>query len=193
MNRRTLPLLALTLASVAGAACSSGDPTSDPTVGDVAEVVAPGKTDNYASPTSREFRLWGEGTIELDASLADADDADKLARAEELLGYHLKAYSHFINVYVMDKGHDDTNADYGGFSAILRQTTEEGELEADDEDEMAWTFQWELEIGGPNNLLSRLPLERRADGERFFLLKMPALTASQLEGGHYSKIFDPDS
>ncbi|MBW2528941.1 MAG: hypothetical protein JRI23_32495 [Deltaproteobacteria bacterium] len=193
MLRRTLPVAAFVLTAVSAAACSSADPSSDPAVGDVAEVVMPGKADDYASPTSREYRLWGEGTIELAAEWADESANDRQERAEEMLGYYLKAYSHFINVYVMNKSHDDANADYCGFSSVVRQMTHDGALTPVGDDGLTWTFHWEIEIGGPNNLLSQLDVERRDDGVRTFAVKMPVLSESQLEGGYYSKTFDPDS
>ena len=174
---------------------STGDETGGPGGGDETEatVVPPGKADNYLSPTSREYRLWGEGRLQLDDTWADKTEAEKRARVEELTGYKFKAYAHFIDEYVTNKEHDATNADYGGFSGLIRPTSLDSMLEPADAAMMTWTFLWELEMGGPRDLFSKLSIETNASGEKTFKVKLPVLTESQLEYGSYPKDFNGDT
>lgn len=174
-------------------ACSSSDAGADlaPSNDTLAEVVPEGKADNYLSPTSQEFRLWGEGELTLDDTWAAKADQDKETHAKELLDYKFKAYGHFINVYVTNKEHTDANKDYGGFSGLVRPSSLSSLVEPTDSSKMTWTFLWELEMGGPRDLLSKLPMQTRANGERWFPVKLPVLTESQLTAGSYSDSFDP--
>jgi len=187
--RRLVPLAPIVLALACG---SSGDDPgeSGSTDGESASVVPPGKADDYLSPTSREYRLWGEGQLDLDAEWSDKTAAEKLAHAEEMLGFKFKAYSHFIDVYVTDKSSHDANGDYGGFSGLVRPTSLDSMIEPIDATSMSFTFLWELEMGGPQSLLSNLPLETNASGEKVFKVKLPVLTESQLKYGSYPKDFD---
>ncbi|MBU4387792.1 hypothetical protein KJ644_05015, partial [Candidatus Dependentiae bacterium] len=187
--RRFVPLVPVVFALACG---SSGDEPSEGGSDDgaSASVVPPGKADDYLSPTSREYRLWGEGQLDLDAEWADKTDAEKLAHAKEMLGYKFKAYAHFIDVYVTDKSSHDTNADYGGFSGLVRPTSLDSMIEPTDATSMSFTFLWELEMGGPRSLMSNLPLETNAAGEKIFKVKLPVLTESQLQYGSYPKDFD---
>ena len=87
----TPPLAPVVLAL---ACSSSGDDSSEngPVEGgDAASVVPPGKADDYLSPSSREYLLWGEGQLELDAEWADKTGAEKLAHAEEMLGFKYRS------------------------------------------------------------------------------------------------------
>lgn len=177
-------------------ACGSSDEApggGDVAGGGEATVVVPGKADDYLSPTSREYRMWGEGQLTLDAAWADKTAAEKLAHAEEMLGYKFKAYTHFIDVYVTDKSSHDSNADYGGFSGLVRPTSLDSMIEPTDETSMSFTFLWELEMGGPRSLMSDLPLETNGAGEKVFKVKMPVLTESQLQNGSYPKDFDANA
>jgi hypothetical protein len=159
----------------------------------LAEVVPEGKADNYLSPTSMEYRLWGEGQITLDDAWADKADQDKETHAKELLDYKFKAYGHFINVYVTNKEHEDANKDYGGFSGLVRPSSLSSLVEPVDGARMTWTFVWEFEMGGPRDMLAHLPLQTRSNGERWFPVKLPALSESQCIAGSYPDSFDPST
>lgn len=192
MCMRTVSAIALSFAAAA-VGCSGADPDGDAAVGDVVEVVTSGKADNYASPTSREYRLWGSGTIDLDVSWWNEDAGARRERAEELLGYKLAAYSHFINLYLTNKQHGSSNVDYGGFSCVVRQLTKDAALRPADGAGMRWIFDWEIELGGPNDLFAVLPTDRTSDGQRFFVVQLPLLSEPELEAGDYSTSFEPTS
>ncbi|HNS96577.1 MAG TPA: hypothetical protein PLJ27_04745 [Polyangiaceae bacterium] len=155
-----------------------------------ATVVPPGKADNYLSPTSMEYRLWGEGQLDLDESWLDKTDDQKRAQAEQLLAYKFKAYTHFINVYVTDKSSHDANHGYGGFSGLVRKSSLDSMVEPIDDLGLSYTFLWELEMGGPRALLSNLPIETNSAGEKTFRVKLPVLTESQLKYSSYPKDFN---
>ena len=158
-----------------------------------AVAVLPGKADDYLSPTSREYRLWGIGDVTLDDSWRDADAEAREARVRELLGYRFKAYGHFINEYITDKGHHDENREYGGFAGLIRTTSLDWITEPVDEAQMTWTFIWEFEMGGPRGLLEDLPVEPRDDGSLAFGVTMPILDEGALERDSYPKAFDPET
>jgi hypothetical protein len=187
--------LVVLAAVVVAAACSSGSPAPDPAVeqGDVSELVPDGKADNYLSPTSMEYRLSGQGKLALDASWSTKTDVEKEAHAKELLGFKFKAYTHFINVYVSNKEGTESNARYGGFSGMARGSTIDSLVEATDATKMAWTFMWDLEMGAPRDILTKLTIKTGATGDKTFLVKMPVLDESALLNASYPSEFDPST
>jgi len=181
-------------ALVLAAACSSGSSTPEEiaTGSDVVDPVAEGKEDNYLSPTSMEYRIGGEGKLDLDAAAwGEKTDAEKEARAQELLGDKFKAYLHFINVYVTNKEHEDSNAAYGGFSGMVRKSSLGSLVDPSGTDKLSWSFMWDAEMAGPRDIMSKLPIETRSNGERYFVVQMPKLTEQQLSYSSYPKDFNP--
>ncbi len=179
----------LGLLVMAGAGC--GETTRD--AGDEAVVVYPGKADDYLSPTSREYLLWGMGDLVLDAEWADKEMAEKEAHVEAMLGYKFKAYSHFINVYITDKSSHDSNQDYGGFAGLIKSSSVEWIFEPIGDDGMTWTFIWEMEMGGPQDLMDRMPIEMDENGQTYFMVKLPVLSNSALTNGSYPKDFNANT
>jgi hypothetical protein len=189
VSHRFTALAALVMAS----ACSAGEAG----LGDqgqpegLAEAVPDGKADDYLSPTSAEYKLSGEGTLTLDDAWLGKTEAEREAHARELLGYKFKAYAHFVNVYVSDKEHADQTAAYGGFSGLVRSSSVGSVLNPTDGQNMSWVFQWNLEMGGPRDLMSRLPVQTTPEGAKYFLAKMPVLDEAALLAGKYAKDFNP--
>lgn len=186
--KKTWMIAALALAL---GACAADEAATEAGSDDLAEVVAPGKQDNYVSPTSREFNLWGIGDLTLDETWKDKTFEEREAHVQDMLGARFKAYSHFINVYLTDKSSHDANGDYGGFSGWVRSSSLDWIREPIDEAGMTWAFIWELQIAAPRNLLDKLPIEVREDGDTYFVVKLPKLTESALLNGSYPKDFDP--
>jgi len=183
-------------ALVLAAACSSGSSTPEDVAeqSDIVDPVADGKEDNYLSPTSQEWRVGGEGKVELDAATwGSKTDAEKEARARELLDFKFKAYLHFINVYVANKEGEEANASYGGFSGMVRSSTLGSLVEPVGTDKLAWTFLWDAEMAGPRDILGKLPIKTRDNGEKYFLVKMPALSEQELTYSSYPKDFNPET
>ena len=187
---RTLSLrlsLVATLCAGLVPACAENDVTEESS--DEAVAVYPGKADNYLSPTSMEYSLWGMGDWTLSQEWADKDLATREAEVRSKLDYKFKAYSHYINLYVTDKSVHDTNQGYGGFAGQIRGTSLDWIVEPVDDAGLVWSFIWELEMGGPRDLLDRLPIQVQND-QTFFMVKMPKLSESQLLSGSYSSDFD---
>jgi len=187
-----LPLLLVSTILAPG--CESEPGGADPAAGvadDQAVAVLPGKADDYLSPTSREYRLWGLGEVQLEAEWAERSAEEREAEVQARLGDRFKAYAHFINVYLTDKTSHDGNAGYGGFSGLVRSTSLDWVREPVDEAGLLWAFIWELEMGGPRDLASRLPLRTRDDGDSYLVVTLPALTDAELRAGSYSSTFDP--
>ena len=157
----------------------------------LAVAVAPGKADDYLSPTSREFRLWGMGEVALEEEWREKTFEEREAEVQARLGYRFKAYAHFVNVYLTDKSSHDNNSNYGGFAGLVRKTSLDWVREPMDDDGMVWAFIWEVEMGGPRDLLDRLPFDTRDNGEPYLMVTMPVLAESQLRSASYPKDFDP--
>ena len=189
MNARLL-LTPIACMLALGVACDSGDTTA-PVSDELAVAVPPGKADNYLSPTSREYLLWGMGQVTLEESWKDADAEAREAEVQARLGFQFKAYSHFINEYLTDKSSHDENKGYGGFSGLVRGTSLDFIHEPVDEAGLEWAFIWELEMGGPRDMMDRLPLEHRDNGDLYVMVTLPKLTQSQLQYASYPKSFDP--
>lgn len=184
-------LLACAVAALALGATACDGAADAPRDDEPAEAVLPGKADNYLSPTSQEFSLWGLGAERLDpADKALSRDA-KEARVRELLALRFKAYAHFINQYVADKEHSDANAGYGGFAGLVRGSTLEFVTDPVDPDELEWAFIWELEMGGPADIMKRLPITTGPNGESTFIVQLPKLDADALRRESYPRTFDP--
>lgn len=156
---------------------------------DSAAAVYPGKADNYLSPTSREYSLWGMGDWTLSDDWKDRPRAEQEAEVRSKLEYKFKAYSHYINLYITDKSSHDANQGYGGFSGLVRTSSLDWILEPVDDAGLVWTFIWELEMGGPRDLLDTLPV-KTDNNQVYFMVKLPKLSESQLVSGSYSSDFD---
>lgn len=174
--------------------CGPGDDVSSGgTVGaEQAVAVLPGKADDYLSPTSREYKLWGLGEVLLEAEWAEKTFEEREAEVQARLGDRFKAYAHFIDVYLTDKSSHDNNANYGGFSGLVRSTSLDWVREPVDDQGMSWAFIWEIEMGGPRDLMDKLPFKTRENGDPYLLVTMPVLTDSQLRSTSYPKDFDPE-
>ena len=179
----------VTLIGMGSLSCS--ETTQEET--DEAIAVYPGKADDYLSPTSREYLLWGIGDFILEEEWADKELAEKEAHVETMLGYKFKAYAHFINEYITDKSSHDSNQDYGGFAGLIKSSSLEWVYEPLDDEGMTWTFIWEMEMGGPRDLMDRMPIEMDEIGQTYFLVKMPKLSNSAVGSSSYPKDFNPET
>lgn len=183
-------LLSLLLSALVLPGCA--DSTESQEGDDETVAVYPGKADNYLSPTSMEYSLWGMGDWTLSADWADKDLATREAEVRSKLEYKFKAYSHFINLYVTDKSSHDANQGYGGFAGQIRTSSLDWIVEPVDDAGLVWTFIWELEMGGPRDLLDNLPIQVQND-QTFFMVKMPKLTEAQILSGSYSSDFNANT
>ncbi len=182
------------LISVALLAGACGSETTQQSTDGEAVAVMPGKADNYLSPTSREYTLEGMGDLALDsAEWAEKTQEERDGHVEEILEYRFKAYGHFINEYITDKSSHDDNQEYGGFAGLIRGSSLEFIYEPVDDAGLQYVFLWEMEMGGPRDLMDRLPLETNVEGKSYFLVTLPKLTESQLKYASYPKAFNPET
>jgi hypothetical protein len=186
--RRTLSALA-TSSLVALAGCAQ-EPTLDPNAIDGldavedGEVVEDGKADDFLSATAREFVVGGTSTITLEPEYATRTEAQRQARVAELISLKQTAISWFLNLYLVDKEHEDANASWGGFGAMAKN----GDLESANirlVSGLTYQFDFEQVIAGRVDLMSRLPTQpgpTLPDGTRArtFVLQMGRPTNAQL-------------
>jgi hypothetical protein len=143
-------LLAIALAT--SAACSFDDSLPDDP--DDGFVVDDGKADDFLSLKAREFVVTGKARVVVEAGRGEA-------RARELIAYKHDAITWFLNQYLVDKEKEgeeaDKNADYGGFSAMVKDG-DYRDLQLAQVNATTWEFQFEQTIAGKRNLLHALPL-----------------------------------
>ncbi len=172
----------------------TAEPGGDPAASDEAEIlpVAPGKSDDYFSTAGREYTVLGEDLFVLDAPLPEGDALQETL--EQTAQLRQNALAFFLHAYVASKSSHDTNAEYGGFRTTVRQKTIERlspePVEDGEEPSRTFSYLFEIEVAGPNDLLRNLPL----DSDGAFALTLPLLSAAELRSGSYSRTysnFDP--
>ena len=194
MTDPKLRLLGCLTVLLAFVACSGDDVVLDEAAQGGAVAVLPGKADDYKSPTSKEWALTGTGQMVLEEVWVDKTDEEKEAEVNRRLGYEFKANAHFVNEYVTDKSsHDEGNADYGGFAGLVRDESLDYLAMPLDDEMMKWEFLWTIEMGGPADLLTRLPTYQTDNFETAIDVVVPVLTDSQLKNASYPKHFNPEA
>ncbi len=147
---------AIHVATCFALACSSSEPVveGDPEDG---FVVDDGKEDDFLSLTAREYVVTGTARVVV-------EDGKGEARARELIILKHTSITWFLNQYLVDKEkdeehpeHSDANADYGGFSAMVKDGAFK-DLQLVQKNAVTWEFKFEQLIAGHKSLLKRLPL-----------------------------------
>jgi hypothetical protein len=136
-------------------ACSSKpDVPLDPEDGFVVEE---GKEDNFISNLATEFVVTGTARVVVEEGQGEA-------RARELIVLKHTSITWFLNQYLVDKEkdaehpeHSDANADYGGFSAMVKDGAF-NDLALKQVNGVTWEFKFEQLIAGQKTLLRALPL-----------------------------------
>lgn len=122
-------------------------------------VIEDGKADDFLSLTAKEFVVSGTGRVVVEAGQGEA-------RARKLIAHEHMAITWFLNQYLVDKeregSHADANADYGGFSAMVKNGSYE-DLRLVQRNATTWDFDFTQVIAGRRNLLSKLPLNARGE------------------------------
>ncbi len=186
-------LFASGLALGAGACSASDDPAPGSAAGDSPfQYVPPGKADDYRSTKGSEYSLIALDSITLSTDDMALTGAERQARAEEMVQLRFKALSFFIYAYLGAKSRSDSNYGYGGFRTTVRQKTFQGQdINERPGEPGTYDFIFEAEVGGPKDLLGKLPLT-----DNTFPLTLPILTTAEVESGSYSskyKHFDPSA
>lgn len=139
------------LAAVA-TACAGQDATDDGV--EDGFVVPDGKADDFLSLKAREYIVHGTARVV-------AEEGATEARVRQLVGLHHTAVTWFLNQYLTDKekegAHPDPNADYGGFSAMVKDGSTET-IKLTQRNATTWDYEFDELIAGRRDLMQRLPL-----------------------------------
>ncbi|MEJ7603105.1 MAG: hypothetical protein WKG01_34780 [Kofleriaceae bacterium] len=127
------------------------------------------KADDYFSMSAQEYTLDGKTTVVLDASYADKTAAVRLAAATKLVGYKQIAIAWFITQYLVDKEHDEENAEFGGFGGMAKAGAYEDLEIRERADKLTFDFTFRQLAAGGKNLMQRLPV-RAGAGKTVFAL-----------------------
>lgn len=166
------------------AACDAGDEAGGtlegPGIGDEAELVPPGKKDDFLSLTAQEYYVEGRSTVVLDGADATLDDAGRLQAARRLIPFKQIAIGWFLNQYVGPKDHEASNKDYGGFESLTKNGSfEDMSIEETTPGTFAFTFR--QEVGGSLDLLSKMPAQSVGEGRYAFDLEIGTPTNTQMQ------------
>lgn len=136
----------------------AGEPTTDEDVED-GFVVPDGKADDFLSLKAKEFVVRGTARVTAEAGASEA-------RVRKIIGFHHMAVTWFLNQYLVDKEkegeHADPNAEYGGFSAMVKEGSTET-IRITQRNATTWDYEFEQLIAGRKDLLSRLPLDAQGN------------------------------
>ena len=147
---------------------------------DDAQVVPDGKADDFLSLTARELVVSGAATVTLEAEYEGRTENERMARAQELVSLRQLAISWFLNQYLVDKEHEDSNASYGGFGAMAK-AGDYAELNiVQVADTLTYSFEFQQVIAGQNDLTRLLPLTAGPDGTRVFTLTVGTPTNEEM-------------
>jgi hypothetical protein len=152
---RFAPLAAIALSGgLISAGCADtdeGDPEDSMFVDD-------SKADDFFSTAASEFIFEGKSTVTLDASMATASAADKLAAAKQLVAYKQIGIAWFVTQYLVNKEHDAANASFGGFSGIAKAGAFQDLGITARADGLTYDFTFRQLAAAGKNLLSQLPI-----------------------------------
>ncbi|MEO8699020.1 MAG: hypothetical protein ABI867_03220 [Kofleriaceae bacterium] len=169
--RSVLAIPAIGLATCL-AACSA-----EPVVGeDGAEdgiIVEDGKADDFLSVKAKEFVVTGTARVVVEEGASEA-------RVKKAVGLKHTAITWFLNQYLVDKEkegeHADPNADYGGFSAMVKDGVFK-DLQITKRNATTYEFKFEQVIAGKRTLLRALPLTT----DQTFAVEIGSPTLAEME------------
>ena len=143
-------------------------------------VVPPGKEDDFLALTAQEYLVEGTATITLSEHEGTLLESTRLHRVKRLIPYKQIAITWFLHSFIAPKDAKDPNAKYGGFHALTKNADFD-ELEIQAIDDRTYQFQFRQELGGPIDLLSRLPVMTAPDGTMRFDLTMGQVSNEQIQ------------
>jgi hypothetical protein len=154
------------------AATEDGDPEDSVFVDD-------SKADDFFSTSAVEYILEGKTSVTLDASLANASAAEKLAAAKKLIGYKQVAIAWFLTQYLVAKEDDAENASFGGFSGIAKGGSFQDLNVTARADGLTYDFTFRQLAAAGKNLISQLPV-RTVGGKPTFDLEIGKPTNAEM-------------
>ena len=136
-------------------------------------VVEDGKADDFFSLQAKEYVVSGTGRVTVEEGATDA-------RVRKAIALEHTAITWFLNQYLVDKEregmHADANANYGGFSAMVKNGAYEN-LSLVQRNATTWDFKFEQIVAGRKDLMSKLPLNARAE----FTIQVGTPTLAEME------------
>jgi hypothetical protein len=165
-------LVAATGLAIAIAGCAAVD---TPFAEDAEDgfVVDDDKADNFFSLQAKEYVVSGVGRVVVEEGASEA-------RVRKAIALEHTAITWFLNQYLVDKeregAHADPNADYGGFSAMVKNGAFE-DLRIVQRNATTWDFTFEQLVAGDRYLMRRLPLNARNE----FTIEVGTPTLAEME------------
>ncbi len=160
-------LTVLTVAGLHLAACNTAAPADDP---EDSVIVDDDKADNYFSASALEYTLSGKTSVTLDAALATASDADRMAAAKKLISEKQIAIAWFITQYLVDKDkEDDANYKFGGFGGMAKGGMWDELGVTARADKLTYDFTFKQIAAGGKNLTNKLPIHIVGGKQQFDL------------------------
>jgi hypothetical protein len=139
-----------------------------------------GKEDNFLSDSAREYLVEGEAIIRLDEDDADLAESTRLRKVKRLIPFKQIAVTWFLNAWIAPKDAKDPNAKYGGFNALTKNASLD-DLDIRQLDATTYAFTVRQQIGGPEDLLSKLPTFDNGDGTWSFDLTIGVPTNEEMK------------
>lgn len=179
MNRVTASSLVMVSALVSACAVDPEPLQEGEEFVEDALAVEDGKADDFISRTAREFVVSGTSSVTLEEAYASRTEAERVARARELVSLKQIAIAWFLNQYLVDKEEDAANASFGGFGAMAKA----GDYQELNIRRVAGTLTYQFDfrqlLAGRTNLMQLLPL-RTENGRRVFTLVIGRPTNAQM-------------
>jgi hypothetical protein len=138
------------------------------------------KEDNFLSVSAREYLVEGEAFVKLDDFDADLAESTKLKMVKRLIPYKQIAITWFLNAWISPKDGKDANAKYGGFNALTKNASME-DLDIRKIDDITYAFTLRQEMGGPVDLMTKLPAFDNGDGTWSFDLTIGLPTNDEIQ------------
>jgi hypothetical protein len=136
-------------------------------------VIEDGKADDFLSLKAREFVVSGTSRVVVPEGSTDA-------KVRKAIALQHTAITWFLNQYLVDKeregAHADANANYGGFSAMVKNGAYEN-FEVTQRNATTYDFKFEQIIAGRRDLLQKLPLDSRGE----FTIEIGTPTVAEME------------
>lgn len=171
------PTCLILLGAFVSSGCAGG--VADPTEIEDGVAVPNGKEDDFYSTSAYEYVLEGRTSVTLEQDLADADEETKRVRVKQLIGYKQISIAWFLTQYLVDKEHDDPNADFGGFGGMAKAGAYE-DLDVTALDELTYEFTFKQIVAGKADLVELLPTTNSSGDTDYFDLAIGTPTNDEL-------------
>lgn len=161
----TPSLLALSLA-----ACGAEPAPEGPDGAEAEDLIAvdDDKADNFLSKSAIEYVVSGSTTVTLEPSFEGKPEAERLARARQLVSLKQVAITWFLNEYLIEKEAKEGNDGWGEFHALSKNDHDALDIRA--ESGLTYRFSFRQLIAGKTDLLRVIPSEAAGTGKRKLVL-----------------------